>query len=292
MSHSVGDGPYFLTVMIATLLTAMTGEVMPWPVERGGRFPLIAAALRTFGRHPTLVRAALRDRPTLRVVDTKDDVRPWSPARRTINMSMSRARGDEMIAWGKQFAPDASRFALQVTTALRALNKVGLEISDNVGVVVDLRRYLNWRFIDGNFIAGVAMTLGAHMSPDEIAHRVRATKDSARPLAGQMVASLYGFTAQPTVASVNMGELPRVTFTDLGNPAIVNSLPFLPGRDVLYSGSIPPEGPLGLTIMTGENDFLVGVAATFHENVVDPALVADALDLIHADPIALLSDAS
>ena len=41
MSDSVGDGPYFLTVMAATLLTALMGEVVPWPVERGRRFPLI-----------------------------------------------------------------------------------------------------------------------------------------------------------------------------------------------------------------------------------------------------------
>jgi hypothetical protein len=290
MSHSVGDGPYFLTVMAATLLTAMMGEIVPWPVQRGGRFPLIAAAFGTFGRHPTLLRAAIRDRPTHRAIERQADTRPWSPSRRTINLTMPRELGDQIIAWGKQFAPTASRFALQVTFILRALSKVGIEVSDNVGVIVDLRRYLGWRLIDGNFVAGVAMRIDAQMSPEQVSSSIRVTKDSGRPLAGQMVASVYGFTAAPTVTSVNMSELPRVTFSDLGKPAIIDGLPYLPDSPVVYSGSVPPEGPLGMTILTGETSRLMGVAATFHDNVIDSALVTEAMKLIEADPVALLSD--
>jgi hypothetical protein len=290
MSHSVGDGPYFLTVIAATLLTALMGEVVPWPVERGGRFPLIAAACRTFGRRPTLLRAAINDRPTHRAIERRADMRPWSPSRRTINLTMPRELGDDIIAWGKQFAPTANRIALQVTFILRALSKVGIEVSDNVGVIVDLRRYLDWRLIDGNIVAGVAMRIDPQMSPEEVSSTIRVTKDSARPLAGQMVASLYGFAALSAVTSVNMSELPRVTFTDLGKPAVIDGLPFLPDRPVVYSGSVPPEGQLGVTILTGETSRLVGVAATFHDNVVDSALVTEAMNLIEADPIALLCD--
>jgi hypothetical protein len=87
-----------------------------------------------------------------------------------------------------------------------------------------------------------------------------------------------------------MAELPRLTFSDLGKQAIIDSLPFLADRPVVYSGSVTPEGPLGITILTGETSRVLGTAVTFHDNVVDAARMAEALRLIEADPIALLSD--
>ncbi|CAN5747702.1 hypothetical protein BH09ACT8_BH09ACT8_37570 [soil metagenome] len=162
ISHSVGDGRVFQSVLAAVLQTALTGDVVPWPAQTAGRFPLTAAAFRTFGKRPGLVRAVIKDRH-----DHTDPPappapsRPWSPSRRTLYHNMPRERADEIFEWGKQFAPTASRFALQVTLMLRALNQVGSAISSDIRVVVDLRRYLGWRYIDGNFIAATSMNIDA-----------------------------------------------------------------------------------------------------------------------------------
>ena len=55
MSHSLGDGPMFITVLAAPLMTAVAKQQLPWPASPGGRMPLLSAAWRTFGRHPYLV---------------------------------------------------------------------------------------------------------------------------------------------------------------------------------------------------------------------------------------------
>jgi hypothetical protein len=290
MSHSVGDGRLFLTIITAAFHTALTGEVVDWPVQSAGRFPLAAAAFHTFGRRPALVKAAIDDRHQLEIGGESAALRPWTPARRTLHASMSRERGDEIFDWGKEFAPRASRFALQVTLVLKALKKVGLEISSDVRVVVDLRRYLGWRYIDGNFIAGVSMAIGAGMSPEQISSNIKATNASGRPLAGQIQNALRGGIEIVVPKEVPAGGLPRVTFTTMGRSPEIDSLPFLSEPATVYGGSVPPEGPLGVTILTGETSKVFTVDATFHDNVVDAKMLDEALNLIMSDPIGLLSE--
>jgi hypothetical protein len=290
MSHGVGDGRLFLTVMASALQAALTGEVGQWPVQRSGRFPLAAAAVRTFGRHPTLIKAAMADRIPLETINESDVTRRWSPSRRTCHTSMTREQVDQVSSWGKEFAPTASGFALQVALALRGLQKAGLEVSREVRVIADLRRYLGWRYLDGNFVAGVPMNLRWDMSVEQISSSMKATNASGRPLAGQVLTSLRGATAMPVETSVGPNQLPRVTFSNMGRSSEIDSLPFLSKPPTVYAGSVPPEGPLGLTILTGEISQLMTINMTFHDNVVDPAVVIEAMGLITSDPIALLSD--
>lgn len=292
MSHSVGDGRLFLTIMTAVMHTAISGDVVPWPVETSGRFPLIVAALRTFGKHPALIKATVDDRHKEGGVEAPAVVeKPWTPSRHTYHSTMSRERADEIFAWGKQFAPQASRFALQVALVLKAFDKVGLKISDDIRVVVDLRRYIGWRYIDGNFVAGVAMKITGNMTPEEISDTIKTTNTSGRPLVGQMVTSVFGRgRAFPPPTSVDPSGLPRVTFSNLGKSPEVDSLPFSSDGPTVYSGSVPPEGPLGMTVLSGETSRVMSIDATFHDNAVDPALVRAALGLILSDPIGLLSE--
>jgi hypothetical protein len=105
MSHGVGDGRLFLTVISAALQTAFTGEVANWPVQSGGKQPLITAACRTFGRHPSLLMAAINDREPNDVVGTTLGTRPWSPSRRYRHAAMTRDQVDEIFAWGQAVRP-------------------------------------------------------------------------------------------------------------------------------------------------------------------------------------------
>jgi hypothetical protein len=94
----------------------------------------------------------------------------------------------------------------------------------------------------------------------------------------------------PTETTVNPNALPRLTFTNMGFSPEIDSLPFSSGQPRVYAGSVPPAGPLGLTFLTGELSHLMTLNATFHDNVIDAAVVMEAMELIRSDPIALLSD--
>jgi hypothetical protein len=292
MSHGLGDARLFVTVIAAVLHSAIAGEVVPWPAEPGPKFPLVAAAWRTFGKHPKAIRATIDDRRSNSIAEVDGQppvMKPWAPSRRTINITMPREQGDEIVAWGQKFAPGASRFGLQAAFVLRALKRVGIDVADDVRIVVDLRKYLGWKYIDGNLVAGVSMKIDSSMSPDLISAKVKATIRSGRPLAGHMVASTYGFTATPDITAVNVNERPRVTFTDVGHQPVIDALPFLPDAPIVWSASVQPEGPMGLTIMTGETQRLMGVVTTFHDNVVNADLVNQAMQMMKTDPIRLLS---
>jgi hypothetical protein len=133
------------------------------------------------------------------------------------------------------------------------------------------------------------MRLTAQMSPEQITSRIKATNASGRPLAGHMLASLRGGVAMPVPTSIEVGGLPRVTFSNLGRSPEIESLPFLRDAPTVYAGSVPPEGPLGLTVLTGETAGVMVFGTTFHDNVIDPGVFADAMKLIVSDPVGVLS---
>jgi hypothetical protein len=290
MSHSLGDGPVFMSVVAAVLFSAINGEIIPWPPEPAGPMPSLRAALRTFAGKPSRVRATLRDRH--RATATSDSAtRPWQPSRHTIYTRLSVAATDEIYAWGKRFAPDANRLALQASLLLRALNRVGITISDDVRLMFDLRGYLGTKLIDSNFLAGVPVAIDHEMAPEQIAQTIRATRESGRPLANQLATSLRVRAALPVADHVPVGVLPQVTFSYLGtSPPPIEWLPYASEPHV-YAASVEPGGPQGVTFLHGTQDGEMGVNTTFHDNVVDSVKVHEALGLICSDPVALLSEA-
>jgi hypothetical protein len=292
MSHSVGDGRLFLTTISTVLRTALTEEVVPWPVQRANSSPLLSAAAKTFGGKPRLLRDAVRDRVAMTSSAVQQgEQQPWTPARRTIYGSLARSRADELFDWGAQFAPKASRFALLIALVLRAMRSVGMETSDDRRVLVDLRRYLGWRYIDGNFVAGVPMRIEAEMAPEELSASMRTTMSSARPLANQLLTSARSRFATPIpVTSFDPNGLARVTFTNMGRTPEIDGLPFLTDLPPVYGGSVPPDGPFGLTVLFGDNRRMISINVAFNDNVIDADLVQRAVDAAIADPIGLVSE--
>lgn len=294
MSHGLGDGRIFLSVLSAVLRTAIAGEVCEWLPENARRPPLADAVLGTFGRRPMLIRRAMSDRLDGCPAAGQQcaDIGPWTPSRRTVHVALPRGAADELIGWGKRHAPAASRFALQVTLILRAMRRVGLDIAADTRVIVDLRRYLGWRYVDGNFVAGVPMALHAGMSAEELSTTIRTTMMSGRPLANQLATLLHqrGSLTVPPVDSFDRNGLPQVAFTNMGRSPEIECLPFTTGPRPVYAGSVPPAGPHGITVLLGENPQVMSMNATFHDNVVDAELVRAALKEAAAHPIELLAE--
>ena len=291
MSHSIGDGGVFPVILYAVLHTAVTGQVADWPPHPSSRFPLLKAGLRTFGRHPSMVYAAVRDRHRHSVVPEQEVTQPWTPSRRTLCAALSVEQKDEIKTWAAGSAPGATDFSLLMSIVLRAMQNAALEASRDVNVLVDLRRYLGEGWIDGNFIAAVAMPIVAEMSPEQITATIRATKKSGRPLANQMLTSLrLGGRALPRATEMNLHGRPRLTFSQVVRNPYTESLPFLDARWVAYTASVEPEGPHGITILFVDVHGATTISATFHDNVVDAATVDRALKLIAAGPLSLLSE--
>jgi hypothetical protein len=269
----------------------MSGEVVPWPVKPARPFPLARAAWRTFGRKPSLIRSALNDRipPDEQALSTPASTTSWSASRRTVHASLGRAQADEILDWAARFAPGSSHFALQASLVLKAAHAVGFPISRDVRVIVDLRRYLGWRYIDGNFVAGVPMLMHREMTPVEISKTIKATMLSGRPLANQMLTALHGGAGPAVETVMDVDGLPRIAFTHLARSPEIECLPFVDDRPPIYAGSVPPEGPWGLTFLLGENAKVMSFNATFHDNVVDAETVEEILLTATSDPIGLLA---
>lgn len=289
MSHGIGDGRIFNTVLSAVAHTAMTSEIRPWPAQPAGRSPLAAATCSTFGRHPSLIGAAVADRFPKEPVPHAAASLPWSPSRRTIAVPITHCEFDEMNSLSAS-EKGPNRYAVQIGLLLRALRAVGLKVSHEVNVVVDLRRYLGWRFIDGNFLAGVPMLLGPEMTPAQIAMTMKASVHSGRPLATQLLSSLRtGRARTAPVNSVDPNAPLRVTFSGLASPEY-DGLPFLPGSQMVAAGSVEPDGPGGLTFLMTQMSSVTWINASFHDNVIDAGKVERALRLVATDPVGLLCE--
>lgn len=290
ISHSVGDGRVGLTTISAVLRSAMRGEAIPWPVQRAGLLPTSRAVLNTFVARPGLIRSVVRDRihtssPRLEVPSP----RPWQQSRRTVHVTFQRDRADEFFEWAQTFAPLASRFALQIALVLRALRCVGLQTSSDRRLIVDLRRYLGWRYIEGNFVAGVPVRLSDDMDAEELTRSIRTTVSSGRPLANHILTSMRRSTTNLIDDSFDGNASPRMTFTDLGRSPDIGCLPFRADQPPVYAGSVSPEGPLGITFLFAETPQMVSLNAAFHDNVVDAQLLGEALELAASDPVRLMT---
>lgn len=290
MSHGIGDGRMFITAFCAPMYTAMLGAAVDWPIERGPRFPMVAAMANTFGKNPIALRRAFADRPVFAERAAIGSESPWQPSQRTRGCGLNERQVNELHEWRRRFVPGASIYAVQIVLLLNALNKVGIEVSDDVRMIADLRRYLRWQPMEGNFVAGVPMPIAAGMGPEQVSTIIKATNSSARPLAGYAMAALNRAGARRTApTSVRRGDRPRIAFSSVGKPPALDGLPFVPGHRIEFTGAVVPEGPLGITVLMAETSRSMNFAVTFHDNVVDSQLVAAAMEEMSTDPVALLA---
>lgn len=290
MSHSIGDGRIFNAIFSAVMGCALTGEPYPWGARPAGRLPLGRAILRTFGTQPSLIRTAIGDRPTRADVPAAGRVEAWQPDRRTLFASIPAAEMDDIVGRTRQSNPRCTRAAVQMWLLLRSLRLCGLDVAPDANLVVDLRRYLGQPPIDGNFVAGVPLRIDPTLSLDALSAMIRATMASGRPLATHALSMMRPGKTVPAPDTVDSATPARVTFSGMGCPPEIAGLPFLPGRPAVYTGAVEPEGPAGLTLLLSETPSMVAITASFHANVIDAAVVNDALTLATGDPHRVLTE--
>jgi hypothetical protein len=293
ISHEYGDGRFY-DQALGALMSAATSGPMAWDTRPASRFPLATAVLRTFGKTPKRVLAAFADRPERAAPPVTAYPRPqipWTPARRTITAAIPDDVRKQIIAWGKTSAPGASWFSLLVSLLLRSTELSGLRLAEDVSVVMDLRRFLRAgaQDLDGNFVVGVPFNLNYRTAPAEIGTKIRACVKSGRPVAAQAASALrrrHGGTA-PT--EIDPAQLPRATFTSIGVAPRVDALSYRDDAPSFMAGSVEPEGPHGVTFLVTETSDTCTVSVSFHDNVLDAAVVEDALRRARTEPLEVLA---
>ncbi len=292
MSHEYGDGRFYDEVIGALMSAAGPGNPASWTIGPTTRFPLTTAVVRTFATKPTRVLAAIADRPPrprAEPVGAETRSLPWAPDRRTVSAVIPNELREQMIAWGRSAAPGASWFALVTSMLLRSVEVAGMRVADDVSIVMDLRRFLRKRDLDGNFVIGVPFAVSCHTPPAEIGSMIRSAVLSGRPVAAQAASTLRGWRRGSVPVTMDPAQLPRVTFTSVGTPPRINALAFRPGAPAIASGSVEPEGPHGLTFLISETADTCVVTASFHQNVIDAEVVTEALRLAQTEPTEILA---
>jgi len=279
MSHAIGDGRTFNEVFAAVLHTAITGEPYPWQLGPSHRFPLGSAILRTFGRHPGLVREAMSDKP-IRSDAPPGDAVAWMPARRTLAAVIPAEDRAELIDEARREHPNSSWLGVVISRLLGALSASGVRVAPDISVVMDLRRYLPNPLLDGNFVAGVPLSIDHRYGPGDVTSTLNRTVASGRPLATQAMATRSIRSGRVEPWFVDPAAPVRVTFSAMGRPPQIDALPFLAGRPAIYAGGVEPDGPCGLTFLVSETSRTTVVSASFHDNVLPADAVRQALSTL------------
>ena len=291
MSHGLGDGRMYSRVVSSVMQTAFDGEVRPWSARPARGSPLLAGVRRTFGHAPMLLRSAVADRPKAGPPRSAGEERLWRPSRATEVMTLAPAVVETVSAWAATNAPRASMFALYTVLLMRGLEATGIVVDPQVSVLFDLRRYLADGSVDGNFVAGVPLNIGARQSPEDVSSALRSTAASGRPLATQAMTVISGVRAghsRKNVDCVDLAALPRLTVSSLGRPTDVGALPYVDRAKALYIGGVEPDGPLGITALMIETSGGLHISLSFHDNVIGRQRVRDTMKWLRTDPLRVL----
>ncbi|OJF12241.1 hypothetical protein [Couchioplanes caeruleus] len=289
MSHAIGDGRALVALLSRLLETAATGEPVPFP-PRPVMPPFVSALGDFFGRSPKRVLAAaraIRHAPSAAEVAT----RPWSPQRVTLYQRIPGELAAEVRRWRKTSASGATSAAVGLSLVMRALDLSGVPISPEVRVLYDVRRYLPAQYpeLHGNFSVGLLMAMSAAMPAARIAELIARAGAVGRPLTALGAGLMFGRRPPASPVTAPLRPQAELAFTYLGRPLPIERLPWRAGRVPVWSGSVQPAGPQGLTFAVTETGRAVHLSASFHAGVLDTGRIGHALTLMAADPIAVLN---
>ncbi|MEV6488206.1 lipopolysaccharide biosynthesis protein [Actinoplanes sp. NPDC051633] len=312
VAHAYGDaGP--VNTLLREIVRAAGEEraavIAPMPRV----FALPRAWWHTFGKHPSKWGDALRSAQSsvrsgaaagLRMARTPHfelgETRPWA-ADLTVRTARSADVLGKMRQWRDQYAPGVTTSAITFAAFTAALSDLGLR-PDTSGAtfLADGRRYLPAGVaVESNFCFGPWLSPASLTDPLAI-HKTLKGKLATGGMLTMMLLreSKLAVTGAPGMPAPYPGEAPadptaRLTFSNQGRHDVLADLPWAIEAAHRVNQSVPTlNGPEGITLTTSEMGEVLHVEATFHASTFDPALVARALELVCADPAALIMAAS
>jgi O-antigen/teichoic acid export membrane protein len=297
VAHAYGDaGP--VNELLRELVRA-AGEqraaALP-PMKR--RFALPGAWWHTFGRSPSKWRDALKMARTPHL--ETGETRPW-----TANLTVQTARSADVLAkirrWRDEYAPGVSTSAITFAAFTAALQELGLRPDlSGATFLADGRRYLpDGVEVGSNFCFGPYLSPASLTDPMAIHRTLKAELATGGMLTMMLLReSKLAVTGAPGMPDPYPTEaaadpLVRLTFSNQGRHDVLADLPWAVEAAHRVNQSVPTRnGPEGITLTTSELGGVLHLEATFHASTYDPAMVARAVELVCADPAALIMAAT
>jgi hypothetical protein len=297
VSHAYGDaGP--VNDLLRELIRAAGDEraARIAPMER--RFALPRAWWNQFGRSPARWRDALKMARAPHV--ETGETRPWL-ANLTVETARSAGVLGKMRVWRDEYAPGVTTSAITFAAFTAALQELGYRPDvSGATFLADARRYLAKDVVVGsNFCFGPWLSPASLTDPKAIHTTLKAELATGGMLTMMLLretklkvtggAEMPG----PYPAEAPVAPRPRLTFSNQGRHDVLADLPWGIEAAHRVNQSVPTlSGPEGITLTTSELGGVLHLEATFHASTYDPGMVARALELVCADPAALIMAAS
>jgi hypothetical protein len=293
-AHSVGSGEYMNRLIAALVQAAATGSPPAPPDHRQGRLLLFRASVRHFVRHPENVRRMIAvPRPARgRGHATVPAPAGWCDPLTSRTARSTRLATTRLRAWRDRHAPGASMASTVLAGIWRALVASGLPPDpDGIVIIVDGRRYLARNCPSGpNFVVGQYLSPTAPDDPRSVHHALETAIDAGRPLTSLALLHLRRELGIRTdlPAMIRTAPRPQMTFS-YGRLDAFSRLPWaVPEGERLHANVATVSGPESITVAAWEMDGAFHLAASLYSGVFDPDVVAEALRLFCADPVAML----
>lgn len=291
--HGLWDGRNATTISEAVTRAAVCADYLMWPAHASSRAPLAKAAVKTFVRHPSRIRAAITDRPATVPESNHGSVTPWRPSMQAIVSTIPNDIIDDAVARTAGRGTKASRFSILSVLLLRTFAELRFDVEPNVNIMADLRTYLGEGWIDGNFVATVPIRVDETIEPEEFSAILKRTLKSGRPLASAILSSVRTgsprFVQAPDPTSIPTGARAQLTITDLGMLPR-KPLPFTGVSPAIWAQTAPPAGPTAVTVGFTRTPDVTAVCASGHELGVDIDLLRKSIDALASDPAGVLAD--
>lgn len=305
-SHGIGDG-----LLGTTLLAVLSGDVdASQAATLTAELPPRAAShalLRHYRSRPGAIREFLRlrrnhktrsdDRSTTEQQDVRRTLAESELGKQSVTAYMAADKVTELRSWARTNAGDASTAAVTVALWMAALGATGVPVDERVMILVNCRRYLDPKYAaaQGNFAVGIPVLLPRPGTPQEINEVIRDVVDSGWPIAvlgmAEVKSAIKRSAPVAPARSTDVGTRLRCAVSDLGRLPMFDHTEWLPGRPPQLVAYLDPDGADAATLLVSE---LVGVrtfTVSFCSGMVDPGLIAEALDRMCADPVGTLVSA-
>jgi hypothetical protein len=293
IAHAYGDAGPVNTLLRELIRAAAEERAAQIPPQQRHPMALPAAWWRQF-RSPDRWRDALAmaRTPHVELVDP----RPWRAAL-TVQTARSAEVLGKMRAWRDENTPGVTTSAITFAAFAAALRELDLDPDlSGATFLADARRYLGKDVhIDSNFCFGPYLRPSSLTDPAAIHAALKAELATGGMLTMMLlreaklaVTGASGMPA-PYPAEAPAEPRPRLTFSNQGRHDVLADLPWAVEAADRINQSVPTlSGPEGITLTTSEMGGVLHLEATFHASAYDPTLIARALDLVCANPAALI----
>ncbi|MDI9894391.1 hypothetical protein QM797_06590 [Rhodococcus sp. IEGM 1381] len=221
---------------------------------------------------------------------------PWTPSAAVAVAVTPAGTTDAIRRWRESHLPGASVSAVMCAAVSTAFVRTSFPVDRSAAFLFDCRRYLPpSTAVLGNFAAGIGFSDIDPTSAREVNDALSGAIDKGRPIASATISTIKYKRERRAVSGVFDDRVPvrpnvELMFSDVGRVRQLEQVSWIAQpADRAFFVIAAPGSPESMMITMETIDSVVFVSASFHDNVFDSQTVQAALDLVAADPLALLA---